>query len=525
MRKLKTEVLIVGSGFGAAAPALRFSENGFKVLMIEKGKNIDPEKDFRMTQDPKYLLKYLKGVGSKNIGFTFTEALGGGSGFYEMVSLRGPSKVFSLRSEDGRNYWPAGINRTTFDPYYDIAEKMLHVEQIAKDEIPKSGVVFSNLMKNLGYSCDRARYAVKGCVGSGFCVSGCIFGAKQSLHRNYLPMAEKSGTQILTETEALEIRSLLSDVNSTKKHTTIYGLPYRYEVKCRDKEHNEIFKIETKILILGGGTVGTAKLLLHSKKNLHFLSKHVGKNIAFNGSVKTIGLLPEGMIQGDLFSGRSHPGMISYQFFDSLGITISSAKPLPITIFSAARLILESEKRKPAYWGKAHVELVKKFRKRMIVLYALGLSPPGAEIKLTNSGTVKSSLIIDSVYKNYYKNTSNLLKSIFKRNGCKIVEHTMLDQEGQPKEEIYFSTTHMIGSCRMADKKENGVTDAFGEVFDYPGIFITDGAAVPTSLAVNSSLTILANAERIAHHLVDRYSVNRRERMNVFQMISSNNNY
>jgi choline dehydrogenase-like flavoprotein len=105
-----------------------------------------------------------------------------------------------------------------------------------------------------------------------------------------------------------------------------------------------------------------------------------------------------------------------------------------------------------------------------------------------------------------------------------LVNVTTVDQQGQPKDGISFSTTHMIGSCRMADKKENGVTDAFGEVFDYPGIFVTDGATIPTSLAVNSSLTILANAERIAHHLVERFSVVKTNNRNKLQIISSTNN-
>ncbi|MCL4280470.1 MAG: FAD-binding protein, partial [Ignavibacteriaceae bacterium] len=74
MENLQTDVLVIGSGFGAAAPALRLSEAGFKVLMIEKGKNIVPEKDFRMTQDPKYFLKYLTGISDKSMSFTYAEA-------------------------------------------------------------------------------------------------------------------------------------------------------------------------------------------------------------------------------------------------------------------------------------------------------------------------------------------------------------------------------------------------------------------------------------------------------------------
>jgi len=49
------------------------------------------------------------------------------------------------------------------------------------------------------------------------------------------------------------------------------------------------------------------------------------------------------------------------------------------------------------------------------------------------------------------------------------------------------------------------VVDPEGEVYGYPGLYVSDGAAVPTSLAVNTSLTILANAERIAAGMVKRW--------------------
>jgi choline dehydrogenase-like flavoprotein len=512
MNTITTDVLVVGSGFGAAAPALRLSQAGCKVLMIEKGKNVVPQKDFELTQDPKYLLRYLKGMSSDEISFGYAEGLGGGSGFYEMVSLRAPSKVFDQVDENGHRLWPAGIDRKVLDPYYDLAEEMLHVEQIAVEEIPKSGVVFSLMMKNLGYTCDRAKYAVKGCVGSGYCIAGCIFGAKQSLHLNYLPQAKQSGTEIRTDLEAVSIRPLLSDVRSTLPNRNLSALPHMYTVHCRTLNGKEDVAIQAKVVILGGGTVGTARLLLNSRENLRFLSGHVGNNVAFNGSVKAAGLLPEGFIEGDMLSGRSHPGMISYHFFDSLGITISTAKPLPLQVVATARLVLDGGQPNPSYWGKANVELMKLYRRRMIVLYALGLTPPQAEIRQTGQN-FKPHLNIDAELRMYYKHTKALLHSILLRNGCKTINVDPIDGEGKPYEDIHFGTTHMIGSCRMADQKGNGVTDAFGEVFDYSHLFVTDGAAIPTSLAVNSSLTILANAERIASYLARSYGRMEREKI------------
>jgi cholesterol oxidase len=58
----------------------------------------------------------------------------------------------------------------------------------------------------------------------------------------------------------------------------------------------------------------------------------------------------------------------------------------------------------------------------------------------------------------------------------------------------------------MAHAPDKGVTNQHGEVFNYPGMYVTDGGSIPSSLAVPSSLTILANAERIAEGIVNRYT-------------------
>ena len=83
MRTMKTDVLVIGTGFGAAAPALRLARAGYAVTMIEKGPHIDPYTGFRLTSDPRYLLKYSEGRFSKHLSVTYAEAMGGGSGFYE----------------------------------------------------------------------------------------------------------------------------------------------------------------------------------------------------------------------------------------------------------------------------------------------------------------------------------------------------------------------------------------------------------------------------------------------------------
>jgi choline dehydrogenase-like flavoprotein len=502
-RTVHTEVLVIGSGFGAAAPAFRLSQEGLEVLMIEKGPDVVPERDFRQTQDPKYLLQYIKSVSAKKIRLTYAEGLGGGSGFYEMVSLRAPSIAFEQRNADGSMLWPTDVDREVLNPYYRLAEEMMRVTQIGREEIPKTGVAFSLLMKNLGYSVDRVPYSVRRCVGSSYCVAGCVSGAKQTLHSTYLDPARRAGMRILTGAEALEIRPL--DLNGENAVESLSGMPHRYEVRCRMGEQSEPLLIRAKLVILGGGAVGTARLLLNSRKSLPRLSDQLGKNVAVNGTVKALGLLPPDFPEGDMFTGRSHPGVISYQFLKSMGITISTAKPLPVDVISSAHIVLEGEQRKPSWWGQPHVEFMKQLRRRAIVIYALGLTGTTGELRLSRSGQVRPAFTLDEEFRAYYKRTTGLLHSILKRNGARVAHPRFINGEGNEYDDLHVMTAHMTGSCRMAESERNGVVDAQGEVFGHPGLYVADGAAIPGALAVNPYLTILANAERIASHLVRRF--------------------
>ena len=506
METITTEILVIGTGFGGAATALRMAEAGFQVVMVEKGVNICPERDFRQTQDPQYLLRFIRSLRGDNVNFVYGEGLGGGSGFYEMVSLRAPTVAFEQKTGDGRRLWPAGLDRRTMDPYYAIAERMMHVRQIEPGEIPKSGLAFSLLMKRLGYSVDRVPYSVRGCVGHSYCVAGCIAGAKVTLHGTYLEPACRAGVKILTNIEALSLCPLRSIPSDAVPERDMHRIPRRYGIRCLDSATGNPLLIEAKVVILAGGTIGTARLLLNSRRELTMLSDHVGKNIAVNGTVKSLAILPEDFPDGDMFTGRSHPGVISYQFLASRGITISTAKPLPVDAVSYANLVMEGETRTPSWWGEPKVELMKLYRRRALPIYALGLTTPSAELRPARRGGVLPCFHLDEEFRNYYRETLALLQSIYRRNGARPVRISILDGEGVEYPDIHVTTAHMTGSCRMADNPRQGVADASGEVFRYPGLYIADGAAVPSSLAVNPYLTILANAERIGDLLSRWYT-------------------
>jgi cholesterol oxidase len=183
------------------------------------------------------------------------------------------------------------------------------------------------------------------------------------------------------------------------------------------------------------------------------------------------------------------------------------AKALPLQIFSAVRLYTNGQKKARDFWGKEHVAMLGTLRKRMMVLAVLGMSTSKARLIQTGGQGFKLKVEDIAQHKIFTDKAHNLLSRLIQKSGCREVPLDYLDQKGMPLPDHFISTTHQLGSCRMAEGPEEGVVDKEGEVFGYPGMFITDGSVIPTALIVNPSLTILANAERIVKGAISKYAV------------------
>ena len=116
---------------------------------------------------------------------------------------------------------------------------------------------------------------------------------------------------------------------------------------------------------------------------------------------------------------------------------------------------------------------------------------------------VRVELDVTEELRAYYERTKKLLYSIYERNGCQPLGVDFVDTSGQPRNEMFFATSHQLGSCPMSDTPTMGVVNAMGEAHGHAGLYVTDGAALPGSIAVSTSLTILANSERIAAGIVN----------------------
>ena len=141
----------------------------------------------------------------------------------------------------------------------------------------------------------------------------------------------------------------------------------------------------------------------------------------------------------------------------------------------------------------------------MIVLGALGIEPKTATLSYSGGEQYNLSLNVNKELKAHYDHNYKILTDIFDKTGCKTIPFHYVNRKGREQNLPFFSSCHQMGSCRMANQIQDGVVDENGEIFNYPGMYITDGSIIPTSTIVNPSLTILANSERITEHLMRKY--------------------
>ncbi len=124
---------------------------------------------------------------------------------------------------------------------------------------------------------------------------------------------------------------------------------------------------------------------------------------------------------------------------------------------------------------------------------AIGLTDGEGRVTLAD-GRPSVALPVTPTMQAYHARVLDIAGRVAEANGARLVMSTKSGYER--------GGAHLLASCRMGDDPQRSVTDRFGQVRGYPGLYCTDSSTVPGSTGVNPALTVAANAERIAEHLV-----------------------
>jgi len=510
-----TDVLVIGTGPGGAIPGYHLAAGGAKVVFLERGPWLKTEQFTHDLQLGTYtrLVDYVQCDGVNVIA---GNCVGGSSVIYYAAALRAPSFVFDRHGLLGRRLWPRSITRSSMDRWYDRAEETLPVSEQTWNDVTYAGGVWGSLCHRAGRTCNPVPVAVdlKKCTNCGWMLNGCRFGAKRSMLLNYLPAALAHHAEIrpLTEVQTISPASS-SGYRYRVDYSTLNADDYRQTTGGGS--------IEAKIVILAAGALGTPVILQRSAQLLGGMPDAVGKYFSPNGDHVTMAVLDEKKVRDVL--GLQRSAEVAYEAF-AVGKPISSMtfdyldphRPefdrmsLQQIYFPTIVNILSDDGTHgdPSWFGISKRELTRRWPSWLNILAmtedgnegTFGTPPPtGSFTRLASAASLGQITYRPSAQTlRGWRHADMRIRHIVEHEGVgRFIEWTASPNA---------LTAHPLASCRIGDDPATSACDDRHELRGHPGIFVTDGASVPTSLCVNPSLTIAALAERAAHDIAKRAS-------------------
>lgn len=483
------DAVVIGSGYGGSVVAARLGEAGLRVRMLERGLRHAPG-GFQQSDDLKVVSQVVDVVvTSGNIAYRTGKIVGGASVPMDGAHFRIPTKSFAATDENGRRYWPEVFSRAVLDPYYAKVEAMLHIRQLGWHEISKAGGMFGKVLKMAGASAERARLNYRDCLHCGFCAQGCIYQKKVTMLHSYIPLAEAHGVEIVPEANVHHLEPTTGGAGGTGGYRVSYT------------ERGESRQVDATRVIVAGGGIHSAALLLRSRPYLTALGAHVGEHFNNNGEHPFIGILPPdfaGIAGYDCFKGMDNAGLMSFHWYDSDGITLHPGGGIEPSAF-AANLASATNPALPAQtWGLPYKRFVASaYPHRVIAFSALGLAPGHTAITINADGNADAAPRDRVAYDAYLDRLEAIVQGIADKSGVTIVPTVSREYAGT-------TSTHLLSACRMADTAADGVIDADCQTFGHENLYVCDASALPYAIAVNPALTIAALAERTAERIIER---------------------
>jgi len=505
------DFLIIGSGFGGSVSALRLAEKGYSVRVLEKGRR------FAAADFPKSNWNLKRWLWMPEVGFrgffkmTFLRhvtvlsgvGVGGGSLVYANTLPVPADEFFAAASWSHLADW-----KSELAPHYATARRMLGANPNPKQTFADD--VMKELASELGISDQLTRADVgvffgepgvtvpdpyfggkgparSGCTHCGACMVGCRHGAKNTLDRNYLYLAERLGVRVEPDTMVYDVRPADDG----------------YEVRAHVHRGSDV-SYRARRVIFAGGVLGTVPLLLALKEtSLPALSPRLGEFVRTNSEV-LVGVtterrdrdFSEGVaITSFLQTGaRSHVEPVRYPrgsgFFRLLAMPHA---PGP-TIFARFANAIGLAMKHP--WKTIRAFLTPDFGRYAIILLYMRTDDGRLAFRLGRTARnlfrrgIVTEIAAGEAPQASLPEATDIAHRVAKiANGypMSMATETLL---GIP------TTAHILGGCAMGRNAEEGVIDDRHQLFNYPGLYVIDGSSISANPGVNPSLTISALAER-----------------------------
>ncbi|WP_310965061.1 GMC family oxidoreductase [Nocardioides terrisoli] len=513
------DVIVIGSGFGGSVTALRLTEKGYRVAVLEAGARFRDE-DFASTSFDLKRYLFNPAIGCygiqridmvKDCMILAGAGVGGGSLVYANTLYEPLDAFYRDKSWAHITDW-----KTELAPYYDQAKRMLGVvtypHLTPSDEVMKKvaddmgvgdtfhptpvGVFFGGPGQADGERVADPYFGGKGperntCLNCGECMTGCRHNAKNTLVKNYLYLAEQNGAVVHPLTTVTRVRPL-------------DGGGYRVDArwtKAKASRRTATRSFTAEQVVFAAAALGTQKLLhrLKAEGDLAGLSDRLGELTRTNSESILGALAPDTSVdysQGVAITSSWHPDEVTHIEPVRYGKG-SNAMAMMQTVLT------DGDGPDPRW--KAWLKEMWSKRREVLELYDLKHWSERTVIALVMQ-TVDNSIttfpkktplgwVLSSKQGHGQPNPTWIPKANEAvRRMAALLGGTPGGNIGEPFNRPL--TAHFIGGCTIGDSAETGVVDPWQRVYGYPGLHIADGSAISANLGVNPSLTITAQAER-----------------------------
>ena len=509
------DVIVVGSGFGGSVAALRLTEKGYRVAVIEAGQRFSdetlPKTSWRLRQflwAPQLRLFGLQRIHVLgDVAILAGAGVGGGSLNYANTLYVPPKKFFDDPQWSGITDWADELA-----PYYDQAARMLGVtenpwmspaDEVMKAVADEMGVGHTFRLTPVGVYFGDGPGVTRtdpyfggagpdrtGCTFCGECMTGCRHNAKNTLPKNYLALAEAAGATIIP----------MSTVTAVAERTRGGFVVRTTPTGAWTLRGSRLLRADH--VVIAAGTYGTQRLLHRMRQDgfLPRLSASLGRLTRTNSEslMGAIAPTPElGLHQGVAITSsfyadeQTHIEPVRYGVGSNAMGLLQSLMSRPEPGVPRWRSWLREVGRQPATAAKLFN--VHRWSERTII----GLVMQTADNSVTTTGkrTRLGGWTLTT------KRDEGRPAPTHIESGAEAMERVAEKIGGIAGGNVFENfdismTAHFVGGCPIGADAEHGVIDAYHRAWGHPGLSVVDGSAITANLGVNPSLTITAQAER-----------------------------
>lgn len=494
-------VVVIGSGAGGGTLADELAQKGIDVVCLEAGPRLTLND---LENDPGLMAGRL-GWNDERQGAPvwLCKTVGGTTVRWSGIAPRiqahefKPRTTYGLLDDTTLIDWPLSL--AELEPYYDRAEDRMGVTgthgippsfETANYKVLKAGglaVGYTEITSTRTAINSIARDGRPACLQIGFCHEGCRIGAKWSTLYSEIPKAEA--------TDHFELRSecMVLRINHDDSGR-VTGVVYADAAGVLHEQ-------KARAVAVAGNVIETTRLLYNSSSSqfpdgLGNSSGHLGRNYMRHVS---------SMITATM------PGVVNYhKGARQAGLIFDEQYHRPERGFAGGYLIETSGSHPEGVsgdvggWGRRVSAYVENFN-RLAGVFTTGEDPPQSSNRIALHPTARDQYGLAVPILEYAQHPNTVAMQEHQ-----IRQTTALYEAIGGTDVIatrgVVGTCHNMGTARMSERAEDGVTNAYGQVHEIDNLFVSDGSVFTSSAAANPTLTIVALAIRQAEHIAGRMS-------------------